>query len=262
MIKKIIRNYTHRLLMPRGRNYISDHQLETGWTKIKEAYKNKQICILYKKTDITSKGTIILAHPYLADAKLFFLRRGHAEMYLKLGFDVFLFDFNGFGESPFLNFDYEEDLMIVSEFAKSLNPSQSVSGHGISFGASHTLTYATFKNNVFDNIIIENCLDSNLSYYRKRNKKLHFLMLGLMKIFPKVNRNHDYTKNIKHLKNINNVLFIYNMGDDLTTIAMGEQLLLNCNKSCKMEIFEGKHLNAFQDNEKRYTEVISSFLYG
>ena len=248
--------------MPRGKNYISDLQLETGWTKIKEAYKQKQICILYKKTDIKSKGTIILAHPYLADAKLFFLRRGHAEMYLKLGFDVFLFDFNGFGESPFLNFAYEEDLMIVAEFAKSLNPVLSVSGHGISFGASHTLTYATFKNNVFDNIIIENCLDSNLSYYRKRNKKLHFLMLGLMKIFPKVNKNHDYTKNIKHLKNINDVLFIYNMGDDLTTIAMGEQLLQNCNKSCKMEIFEGKHLNAFQDNEKRYTEVISSFLCG
>ena len=116
MIKKIIRNYTHRLLMPRGRNYISDHQLETGWTKIKEAYKNKQICILYKKTDIKSKGTIILAHPYLADAKLFFLRRGHAEMYLKLGFDVFLFDFNGFGESPFLNFEYEEDLTQISLF--------------------------------------------------------------------------------------------------------------------------------------------------
>ena len=248
--------------MPRGRNYISDHQLETGWTKIKEAYKNKQICILYKKTDIKSKGTIILAHPYLADAKLFFLRRGNAEMYLKLGFDVFLFDFNGFGESPFLNFEYEEDLMIVAEFAKSLNPDQSVSGHGISFGASHTLTYATFKNNVFDNIIIENCLDSNLSYYKKRNKRLHFLMLGLMKAFPNVNKNHDYTKSIKNLKNVSNVLFIYNTEDDLTTIEMGKQLLQNCNIPGKLEIFSGKHLNAFQDNEKRYFQVISSFLEG
>jgi predicted alpha/beta-fold hydrolase len=260
MIKKIIRNHTHKLLMPRGRDYISDHQLETGWTKTNQDYKNKQICILYKKTDVKSKGTIILAHPYLAESKQFFLKRGHAEMYLRLGFDVFLFDFNGFGESPFINFAYEEDLMIVAEFAKSINPNQTVSGHGISFGASHTVTYASLNNNVFDNIIIENCLDSNLSYYKKRNKKLHFLMLGLMKIFPKVNKNHDYTKSIKQLKNIKDVLFIYNMQDDLTTMAMGDHLLQNCNKSCTMEIFEGRHLNAYQDNEKRYTEVISSFL--
>ncbi len=248
------------LLMPRGRKYNPDAQLETGWTKALEEYKNKKICIIHKKTEGISKGTVILAHPYLSEAKLFYLRRGHAQMYLSLGFDVFLFDFNGFGESPFLNFDYEEDLMIVAKFAKAHNPSLPVFGHGISFGASHTLTYATWKTNVFEKIIIENCLDSNLSYYRKRNKKLHFLMLGLMKVFPAVNKNNDYTKSIRNLKHISDILFIYNTEDDLTTIAMGEQLLQNCNLPGRLEIFEGKHLNAFQDNENRYNDVVSSFI--
>jgi len=43
MIKKFIRNYTHMLLMPRGRKYNPDAQLETGWTKALEEYKNKNI---------------------------------------------------------------------------------------------------------------------------------------------------------------------------------------------------------------------------
>ena len=43
---------------------------------------------------------------------------------------------------------------------------------------------------------------------------------------------------------------------------MGKQLLQNCNIPGKLEIFSGKHLNAFQDNEKRYFQVISSFLEG
>lgn len=262
MIKKIIRNYTHKLLLPRGRKYNPDSKLENGWIKTIEEYNHKKICILYKKADSSPKGAVILAHPYLSDAKLFYLRRGHAKMYLSLGFDVFLFDFNGFGESPFLNFDYEEDIMIVANFAKTFNPSQLLFGHGISFGASHTLSYSAWKTNVFDKIIIENCLDSNLSYYKKRNKKLHFLMLGLMKAFPTVNKNHDYTKSIKNLKNISNVLFIYNTEDDLTTMDMGKKLFQNCNIPGKLEIFQGKHLNAFQDNEKRYPEVISSFLEG
>lgn len=260
MIKKSIRNFTHKLLLPRGRKYIPDAELEFGWTKVNEQYKNKQICILYKKTNQISKGKVILAHPYLSDAKLFYLKHGHAQMYIQKGFDVYLFDFNGFGESPFLNFYYEEDLMIVAEFAKKTNPTLPVFGHGISFGASHTLTYSTWKNNVFNKIIIENCLDTNLSYYKKRNKKLYYLMLGLMKIFPDVNKHHDYIISSKKLKYASKVLFIYNTKDDLTTIDMGKQLHQNCSVSSILEIFEGQHLNAYKDNVIRYTEVILSFL--
>jgi len=260
IFRKAIRNLVHKLLLPRGRQYTTEVHLEKGWTKYTIEKNKKKLCILQNKAEGTTKGIIVLAHPYLADAKKYFLKNGHAKMYIENGYDTVIFDFNGFGESPFINFSYDEDLKMVAEHIKKTNPDLPVFGHGISFGASHTITYASCQNNVFNKIIIENCLDSNLSYYRKRNKNLHFLMLGLMKIFPNVNKNHNYINTIKHLKKISNVLFIYNSEDDLTTIAMGEQLHQNCSIPCSLEIFSGKHLGAFQNNKKRYAEVISSFL--
>jgi uncharacterized protein len=260
MIKSKIRLLTHRLLMPRGRQYTHDVALEAGWRKNFLVSGEKNICVIQKSNQHHAQHAVILAHPYLADAKKFFLARGHAQMYLDHGFDVIIFDFNGFGESPFIDFDYSGDLAIVAEYLHASNPDLHITGHGISFGASHTINYATQQDNVFKKIIIENCLDSNLSYYKKRNKNLHFLMLGLMKVFPNVNRDHNYVKGINHLKNIQNVLFIYNTEDDLTTVEMGRKLSKACNIPFSFSTFSGQHLRAFQDNKDDYINSVISFI--
>ncbi len=260
MLKNKIRVLTLKLLLPRGRQYQHEAGIEVRWNKYFVKSGEKNLCVLQRSVLDSAKGIIILSHSYLAEAKKFYLTRGHAQMYLDQGFEVVIFDFNGFGESPFVDFDYCGDLTAVADFIQKSNPGKPVFGHGVSFGASHTITYGTAADNVFQRIIIENCLDSNLSYYRKRNIKLHFMMLSLMKIFPAVNKDHNYINGIKNLKNIKRALFIYNTDDDLTTIKMGEQLCEACNVTASMEIFSGQHLQAFQKNPDKYTEKVISFL--
>lgn len=254
-IKKII----HQLILPRGNQFIEDPELAIGWEKNIIVFDNKQICVLHQ-SPVTAHSIIILAHPYLSEARQFYLKRGHAAMYLNMGFHVVLFDFNGFGESPFEDFNYEEDVRIVAEHFKAKYPDKNISGHGISFGASHVLSYATKMNHHFKKIIVENCLDSNLTYYRKRNIKLFYVMKSLMAIFPGANKNHDYVKSAGNILKVENMLLIYNQEDDLTTIEMGQKILAKCNVPAHLEIFKGKHLEAYQKDTLKYVSVISKFL--
>ena len=200
-------SFIHRTILPRGISYISDISLEKGWEKRMINTDQKSISILSKQNmDQPSLGVVILSHPYLSDAKQFFLKNPHTQVYLENGFIVYLFDFNGFGESRFTDFNYVQDLDIVVKQGQALHPNLPLYLHGVSFGASNVINYSTTPNNLVSKIIVENCLDSNLNYYRLRNKKLFYSMKFIMKLFPHVNKHHDYTLSIKNLKNIEQVL--------------------------------------------------------
>jgi uncharacterized protein len=259
-MKSFIKNTLHKVLLPRGRAYTEDKLLLKGWHKEYVEAGSKSICVIHKKTNQASPlGMVFLSHPYLADAKQFFLKNGHALMYLELGYDIVVFDYNGFGESKFTDFNYADDLGIVVKHFRSKYPITSFYGHGISFGASNLINYTINSEHQLDKIIIENCLDSNLTYYKKRNIKLYFLMKGLMKVFPFANRNHDYSKGVQQIKNISKVLFLYNTDDTLTTVEMGEKLQRNCAMPSELVRFGGKHLDAYATEPERYRELISSF---
>jgi pimeloyl-ACP methyl ester carboxylesterase len=61
-------------------------------------------------------GTLVLAHPMGKAAKGFWLRHGHAELFRRAGFHVLVFDFNGFGESEAVSFDYPSDALAAGRF--------------------------------------------------------------------------------------------------------------------------------------------------
>src|SRR6476469_9428 len=52
------------------------------------------------------EGAVVLAHPMGTAAKGFWLKQGHGDLLRNAGFHVLAFDFNGFGESESVNFDY------------------------------------------------------------------------------------------------------------------------------------------------------------
>ncbi|HMR86766.1 MAG TPA: hypothetical protein PKD51_01365 [Saprospiraceae bacterium] len=260
-MKSFIKNTLHKILLPRGRAYQEDKTLLDGWNKINMASGLKSICAIHKETtSISPKGVVFLSHPYLADAKQFFLRNGHAQMYLEGGFHVTIFDYNGFGESKFSDFNYAEDFNIVVKYFRNIFPDTLFYGHGISFGASNLINYTNDSSHQLNKIIIENCLDSNLTYYKKRNIKLYYLMRALMKVFPFANKNHDYSKGVQSIKNVSDALFLYNTEDTLTTIEMGEKLQKNCIVPSQMVIFGGKHLEAFVTEPERYKLTVANFI--
>lgn len=250
----------HRVLLPRGRKFVPVPALESAYEKVFITTGNKSICVLVREAVSQARGTVILAHPYLAEARNFFIGRGHADLYYDAGFHVVTFDFNGFGESPFIDFNYENDLSAVAEYAHRRFTGLGIYGHGVSFGAAQIIVYATHTDHRFKALIIENCLDSNLSYYKKRNIRLHLLVSVLMKLFPAANRNHDYVRAVSQLRNLSRVLFIYNNDDDLTTETMGRKLMLSCRLPASFILMKGKHLNALKDNPAEYALTVRSFL--
>lgn len=261
-MRRVTQNILKTIFFKRSQKYRCEPELEKNWSKLFIEKSDKRICVLSKIQEESTHPIVVLAHPYLSDAKLFFIKNGHTDTYINLGLSVVLLDFNGFGESPFVNFNFEEDIALVAEYISNNYPHRRIILHGISFGASHTITYSKFAHNRAHKIIIENCLDSNLSYYKKRNRKIFIFTKLLMAIYPSGNKNHNYVKSISQLKNIEEVLLIYNNDDDLTTPQMGNKLKDACNRKNKMELFPGKHLKALKESPDRYKDTIRTFIWG
>ncbi len=250
----------HSIILPRGKQFKFDENLSSDWNREMFSMNKRTLHILYKEVPNATQ-TVILAHPYLADAHQFFLKRGYPDIYFELGCNVVLFDFNGFGRSPFDGFSYEKDWAMAANFATLQFPATKLIGHGISFGGSNTITYATLNPQGVSKFIVENTLDSNLSYYKKRNIKLYRLMIGLMKLSNKINANHDFVKASARMKH-SGVLFIYNDEDDLTTLAMGQQLFESCPEPKSLTVFHGKHLEAYPNSPDLYRQTIRNFIFG
>ncbi|KXK39647.1 MAG: alpha/beta hydrolase [Saprospiraceae bacterium] len=258
-MKQAIKNFLHQLLLPRGRQFVMNDALHIEWSSDVISDNNRKIHIFYNSRPRAST-TVILCHPYLAEAHQFFMRSGHADMYLKLGCNVVLLDFNGFGLSPYQDFNYHIDLRLVSEYCAEHFPGTRLIAHGISFGGSHTVNAASLHHHKLERLIVENTLDSNLSYYKSRSKKLYYFMRFLMLFSSRINANHDYIKGCSNIRDIEKVLFIYNEADMLTTIEMGKKLYAGCAVPAQLVIMQGKHLEAIEKNPELYQDTIKEFI--
>jgi len=259
-MKQHIRKFLHGLLLPRGKKYIHDEVLHNGWDShhIKSSFES--LYILHGTKDSAPAGIVILAHPYIAEASQFYLRSGHAEMYKNLDFAVFIPDFNGFGKSPFTGFDYIRDLELTVALAKKMYPELPLFMHGISFGASHTIGFAAKDTVSLQGIIIENCLDSNLTYYKKRNYRLYMFMRSLMFMIPRANKHHNYIRTASLIRPSMRALLIYNLEDKLTTPEMGHAIFQSMQCDRTMVIMPGMHLKAINENRLLYAYAISRFV--
>jgi hypothetical protein len=71
------------------------------WDRISfESGSGAKLAGLYASATIESKGVVVCAHPLRRDAKGYFMSTGRAKMLRRNGYDVLLFDFNGFSSSP------------------------------------------------------------------------------------------------------------------------------------------------------------------
>ena len=67
------------------------------------------------KAAANARGTVVLGHPMGKPAKGLFLKNGHAQRLIEKGFNVMLFDTNGFGESTMGSFNFYHDKEAVAK---------------------------------------------------------------------------------------------------------------------------------------------------
>ena len=116
---------------------------------------------LFAKADNQpAKATIVLGHPMGKEAKGYFLKNGYTNLLRKNGYNVLVFDINGFGESTHGNFSYFEDIVAISIKAKSLTPELPLGYHGISLGGQWATIAFTDSSHKFDFAIVESAATS------------------------------------------------------------------------------------------------------
>jgi hypothetical protein len=251
-----------RMLLPRGGNFRIKPFLERDWQSGKIKISNTPLRFLFHTPDKSQapKYSVLLAHPYLSEGRYFFIRSGIADMYRQLSCNVYICDFNGFGRSPFRDFDFEKDLIGTGKHISQMHPDTKVILHGISFGAAQSILACTQEHHPFTGLIIENCLDHNLSYFKVRSRKLYYLLRFLNLLRPESAKKHHYTERITEIKLLSAVLFIYCEADTLTTPDMGRKLYNNTGIPSSMQIFRGGHLEASAHDVSEYRAVLERFL--
>ncbi len=247
-------------MLPRGAAYPHHDAAEVNWVKVTIPGKQGQICAEIRHTTKSVNGVMILAHPYKAEAKRYFTSHGLADWYLSEGWTVIAFDFNGFGESTFTGFQYDQDIHSVLAFAREAVPGVPLGLHGISFGAAQSLAACGKKDHGISFLVVENCLDNYLSYFQKRNTTLYSVLRAMHAVRRKKQVSHNYIVAASHVQSPVDVLFIYCQEDKLTTYAMGRQLMEALPLPSSMLVCKGKHLEAFAVDKIYYTRQLRRFL--
>lgn len=102
---------------------------------IRRAGKVIAACLVSPSIEV--RGTAIFGHPLSRRAKYFFADGVRIKHYLDLGYQVILFDFNGFGESDKIDLYFWKDAAAVIDYAIQQFFQYDMVFHGVSFGSFH-----------------------------------------------------------------------------------------------------------------------------
>lgn len=245
-VRQFINKTLFNRLLPRSSQYIDEPSVNQMYTSVVTPERKIQILHTGLNNNQEISHVVILAHPYLAQAKLFFHHAGHVQYYKEAGLSVVMFDFNGFGESPFSDFHFEKDIAEVVQWVETCLKPKYIVLHGISFGAAQIIKYGATGKAEGILSIIENCLDKGIHYFLQRNVAIYVFLKCLYSILPDVRRKDDLTRGISLCWGFRGMGFIYGQDDLLTTPAMGEKLMTHCPVSRKNIVLKGKHLEGIR----------------
>ncbi len=173
-----------------------------------------------------SKATIVLGHPMGKEAKGFFLKSGYADLLLNNGYNVLVFDINGFGESDNGNFLYHEDILAIGKKAKELTDELPIGYHGVSLGGQWATIAFTDPSHPYQFAIIESAattLDEFWIHFPMAYKVLKILNV----LMPKVRQKVNMLERIKEAKHLKSMLYIYSESDPWTPASMGKRFKEN-----------------------------------
>ncbi|MCP3136812.1 alpha/beta hydrolase [Pyxidicoccus xibeiensis] len=206
-----------------------------------------------------ARATVVCAHPMGVEAKGFYLKHGHARMLRESGFNVLLFDFNGFGESPDADLLYPADVLAAAKGAAALAPGLPVMGLGASFGAAWLVCALGQQGHGMTAAVME-CPFTTLDEYWVRYKVAFAVLKASNVLMPRLLAKLRPVARVRDVADVKAVLFIYGGQDSVTPSSMGERLLAACplpREQCSMWVIpEAKHTRALTAAPQAYRERV------
>jgi pimeloyl-ACP methyl ester carboxylesterase len=210
-----------------------------------------------------ARGTAVCAHPMGVEAKGFYLKHGHAQMLRSGGYNVLLFDFNGFGESPDADMLYPDDVLAAVRGARELAPGLPVVALGSSFGSAWLACALGREGHGLSAAVLE-CPFTTLDEYWIRYKVAYGVLKVCSVLMPKLLAQLRPIELIRKLHGVNKVLFIYGTLDKVTPVSMGERFVKACplppEQSSLWVVPEAKHTRALGAAPQAYRERVLGLL--
>ena len=206
----------------------------------------------------TPKASILLVPPMLKSSKAYFLSNNTAQKLRENGYNVFIIDLNGFGESQNGSFDFPADVLAASQVLEELTPSVPLGYLGVSQGAAWGICALANPSHNFQTAIFEAPLTSLPEFWKHYPSSARILkfMQTISPDFENKVRPIDKISQIKHLKNM---ILIYGDEDIHTPVEMGERLQAKSNIETELIVFKkAAHLEPIKKNPELYFDKIIS----
>jgi len=210
-------------------------------------------------TNSRIKGNIVCAHPMGISAKGYFLKRNIADQLRKEGFNILLFDFNGFGNSTDGDLNLPADVYGAGKYIQQKYPQLKLGIFGISFGASMSICSFSREDNPYTSAVFESAFTSLREFWA------HFGLLGqFIKLFPillpAMERRMNALYNTPMIKNTKEILWIHGAEDIQTPPEMGIRFEQSAPLISERWIVpKGKHADCFDQNPEEYLNKVITF---
>jgi pimeloyl-ACP methyl ester carboxylesterase len=237
---------------------------QDGWERVhfKSANGARLSAVFGAAAGERATGAVVLAHPMGVAAKGFWLKYGHAELLRQSGFDVLAFDFNGFGESESVDFDYPGDAIAAGEYLQQRVGHDAISLVGASFGAGYALCAMSREAHPYRAAVLEAAFPS-LPYFWRPYPIAHFLLRLSQVVHPSFERRLRPIAAAGALKSRPRVLLIHGDADSISPVSVGMELqaAMKDRAEAAMWIVPGaKHTLAYAAARDEYAQHVIAFL--
>lgn len=171
----------------------------------------------------------------------------------KNGFQIFIFDYSGFGysegnstrenalEDSFSAFEFFENLIEIKNTSKII--------YGQSFGGNVAIPVATKNQNKIEGLVVEGTF---MSFKNLANSKIPFLG-GLI-----ISNNYNNKQNLKKIKKP--ILIIHSKEDKIVNIKLGKQIFKNANQPKEFFEIVQPHINGIRFYHNEISKKIDSLI--
>ena len=233
---------------------------QTAWERVTFANRNGiPLQGLFQATRQPEvRGAILLAHPMGLAAKGFWLRQGHADWLLGLGYHTLAFDFNGFGESANGTFDYPGDILAAGTYLAARFPQLPVGLIGASFGAGWSICALAEAGHPFRAAVLEGVFPTLPDYWHRYPVAQAMLRVSQV-VYPAWERTLRPIRAAAAIKGQPSILLVYGEADTVTPPAFGQRLLqpLQTSTDAAFVLLPNvAHTFAFRDAQAAYCEHV------
>lgn len=210
-------------------------------------------------TTATVRGNIVCAHPMVVGAKAFFLKHGQANMFRENGFNVLIFDINGFGESEEGDYNLPADMFAAGHVMAVLAPEYPTGFYGISFGAAMGVCACALPGQPYQAALFESPFTTLDEFWRKYRIPYLFLKTGNI-ILPKTMAEMRPIEKLSKINGLQNILWVYGDADTDTPAEMGSRFQKYSPVPSELWVVPGaSHTKCFQTAPEEFSERAVKF---